>query len=415
MVGGGPAGMMAGFLLARQGLEVTVLEKHEDFHRDFRGDTIHPSTLEVLGELGLLEEFLALPHGEMTQVGVAFGAHQFTLTDFTRLPTRCRFMAFVPQWDFLDFLARAAASLPGFHLIRQAEMQDLIVEGGQVVGVRASTATGPLEIRSRLVIGADGRHSRVRDAAVLRRRTTGAPIDVLWSRLPRHEGEQLPLFSGGAGALISINRGEYWQIALAVPQGTLPALRERGITALHGRIAAIRPELADRATSLTWADAHPLEVRIDHLPRWHRAGLLCLGDAAHAMSPAGGVGVNLAVQDAVAASRMLGPILTRRTPTEGELDTVRRRRLPPARATQLMQARTLGGALPKTLEDVRTTPPLPLRLVAAMPPARRLLGRFIGLGARPEHVVARSARQRRDTGAVGNGDDQAMRAKIGLE
>ena len=387
IVGGGPAGMIAGLLLARRGLTVTVLEKHADFHRDFRGDTIHPSTLDLLGELGLLEEFLALPHDETRQVAVAFGEHELTLADFSRLPTRCRAMAFVPQWEFLDLLARAAAESPGFRLRRSTEMHSLIVEDGIVQGARALAPDGPLEIRARLVIGADGRHSRVREAAGLRRRSSGADLDVLWTRLPRREGEQLPLFNGGVGALICLDRGDYWQIALAVPKGTIEALRARGEEALRGRITASRPELTARAATLTWADIHPLEVRVDHLRQWHRPGLLCLGDAAHAMSPAGGVGINLAVQDAVAAARMLGPVLETRSPTPAELDAVRRRRLPPARLTQLIQDRVLGAALPPTLDEVRTTPPLLVRLLAAVPPARHVMGRAIGLGARPEHIA----------------------------
>ena len=387
IVGGGPAGMIAGLLLARRGLAVTVLEKHADFHRDFRGDTIHPSTLDLLDELGLLEEFLALPHDETRQVAVAFGEHELTLADFSRLPTRCRAMAFVPQWEFLDLLARAAAESPGFRLRRSTEMHSLIVEDGIVQGVRALAPDGPLEIRARLVVGADGRHSRVREAAGLRRRSSGAALDVLWTRLPRHEGERLPLFNGGVGALICLDRGDYWQIALAVPKGTIEALRARGEEALRGRITASRPELTARAATLTWADIHPLEVRVDHLRQWHRPGLLCLGDAAHAMSPAGGVGINLAVQDAVAAARMLGPVLETRSPTPAELDAVRRRRLPPARLTQLIQDRVLGAALPRTLDEVRTTPPLLVRLLAAVPPARHAMGRAIGLGARPEHLA----------------------------
>lgn len=386
IVGGGPAGMIAGLLLARRGLAVTVLEKHADFHRDFRGDTIHPSTLELLRELGLLDEFLALPHDETRGIGVAFGSRRYVLADFSRLPTCSRFVAFVPQWDFLDVLARAAHELPGFHLLRRTGMRELLIEDGTVVGVRADAPDGPLEIRARLVIGADGRHSRVREAAALPLRSSGAPLDVLWMRLPRHEGEQLPLFNGGVGALICLDRGDYWQIALAVPKGTIDALRARGEETLRARIAASRPELAARAATLTWEDIHPLEVRVDHLRRWHRPGLLCLGDAAHAMSPAGGVGINLAVQDAVAAARLLGPILATRTPTPAELDAVRRRRLPPARLTQRIQDRVLGAALPRTLDEVRTRPPLLVRVLAAVPPARHLMGRAIGLGARPEHL-----------------------------
>lgn len=402
LVGGGPAGLMAGYLLARQGIEVTVLEKHPDFHRDFRGDTIHPSTLELLGELGLLEEFLALPHDEMRRAEVSFGGRRRTIADLSRLPTRCRFMVFVPQWDFLDFLAREAEALPTFTLLREAEVTGLITEargpgrtGHRVTGVRARTPRGDLRITSRLVIGADGRSSLLRAATGLPLRTTGAPIDVLWMRVPKQPDEDLPLFTGGAGVLVLIDRGEYWQAAFVVPHGTIHAIRERGIGFLHRRLALARPELEERVRKLTWDDVHPLEVRVDHLRRWHVPGLLCIGDAAHAMSPAGGVGINLAIQDAVATARILGPVLAPspstsrapRTPTARELDAVRRRRLWPALVTQRIQAGVVAGAFPRTLDEVATGEPLALRVVGALPLMRHVVGRFIGVGVRPEHAT----------------------------
>lgn len=432
VVGGGPAGLMAGYLLARQGVEVTVLEKHSDFHRDFRGDTIHPSTLELLGELGLLDGFLALPHDEMRRAEVSFGSTRRTVADLSRLPTRCPFMVFVPQWDFLDFLARAAEALPTFRLVRETEATGLITApvaeglasartseraragagrqstGRRVTGVRARSARdgGALEIHTRLVLGADGRSSLMRAATGLPLRTTGAPIDVLWMRIPRRPHEDLPLFTGGAGVLVLIDRGEYWQAAFAVPHGTIERIRERGIGFLHGRLVLARPELEDRVGSLTWNDVHPLAVRVDHLTRWHVPGLLCIGDAAHAMSPVGGVGINLAIQDAVAAARMLGPILAPRAagphrsaggraPTSRELDAVRRRRLRPALLTQRIQAGVASGAFPRTLDEVATGEPLVLRLVGALPLLRHVTGRFIGVGVRPEHARRLGVPERR--------------------
>lgn len=430
VVGGGPAGLMAGYLLARQGVEVTVLEKHPDFHRDFRGDTIHPSTLELLGELGLLEDFLDLPHDEMRRAEVSFGSARRTVADLSRLPTRCRFMVFVPQWDFLDFLARTAETLPTFRLVRETEVTGLITApiegdpgsarisgraragrrsaGRRVTGVHARSARDgdALEIRARLVLGADGRSSLMRAATGLPLRTTGAPIDVLWMRIPRRPDEDLPLFTGGAGVLVLIDRGEYWQAAFAVPHGTIARIRVRGIGFLHRRLALARPELEDRVASLTWNDVHPLAVRVDHLTRWHVPGLLCIGDAAHAMSPVGGVGINLAIQDAVAAARMLGPILApraagphrpagSRAPTSRELDAVRRRRLWPALLTQRIQAGAASGAFPRTLDEVATGEPLVLRLVGALPLLRHVTGRFIGVGVRPEHATRLAPPERR--------------------
>lgn len=389
IVGGGPAGMMCGLLLARQGLRVAVLEKHADFLRDFRGDTVHPSTLDLLEDLGLGEDVEALPHRTMPEVRLDSGGRELVMADFRRLPTRARGIAFVPQWDLLDLLARAAQPLSGFTLHRSAEVTELLTEGERVVGVRATTPEGPREVRARLVIGCDGRDSRVRRLAGLRVRSSRSAMDVLWLRLPRHDGEPLPLFTLDAGILISIDRGAFWQIALAVPAGTVDHLRTSGIAQLHERIARARPELAGRATTLGWEDIHPLRVRIDHLPRWHRSGLLCIGDAAHAMSPAGGVGVNLAIQDAVATARMLGPVLAHRTPSGRELDAVRRRRLPAARVIQLLQSRMLSRRRLASAARHRTRPPLALRVLAAIPPARHLLGRLIGVGLRPEHLVDR--------------------------
>lgn len=344
--------MMAGFLPARSGIDVTVVEKYPDFFRDFRGDTIHPSTLEIIHELGLLERFLGLPHDRMSKVEIEFGGHRVTVADFTGLPVHSRFIAFVPQWDFLSLLADEATRYPNFTLLRETAVTDLLHEGDTVVGIAAERAGEPLRLRADLVIGADGRHSVTRRAAGLIPVASAAPIDVFWFRLPRRPGERAPLFTGGRGALVSIDRGEYWQLGYAIPHGAGADLRAEGLNAFRTRIAALRPAYSDRLAQLDdWAQIHELTVRVDHLRRWHRPGLLCIGDAAHAMSPAGGVGINLAIQDAVATANLLGPILRDRTPTPAELDAVRRRRLPPARITQMFQNRVLSGLYPHTLRE----------------------------------------------------------------
>lgn len=384
IVGAGPAGMMTGLLLARAGVEVTVLEKHSDFNRDFRGDTIHPSTLEILHDLGWQKEFLDLPHRRMPAVQVEFAGRAVTVADFTRLPVHAPFTAFVPQWDFLSFLAGKAAELPTFTLARNTHVTGLRTDGGAVTGVVAERHGEQIEIGADLVIGADGRHSVTRTAAGLKVSASAAPIDVLWFRLPRCPGEQLPLFTGGAGTLIVIDRDDYWQVAYAYPAGTGQRVRTAGLSALQERLTALRPELTDRAAALqSWDQVHELTVRVDRLHRWHRTGLLCIGDAAHAMSPAGGVGINLAIQDAVATANLLGPILRLRAPTPGELDRVRRRRWWPARITQLAQTRLLSGLYPT---QAASQVPLGLRLLDRAPFLRHVPGRLIGLGLRPERV-----------------------------
>ena len=314
ITGGGPAGMVLAYLLARAGVEVLVLEKHADFLRDFRGDTIHPSTLEVLHDLGLLDEFLKLPHDELRDIGVQIGDVQSTVADFTHLPTHCKFIVLMPQWDFLNFMADHAKRYPEFNLRMQAEVTDLIVDGDRVAGVRAKTQFGPLEVRAELVIGADGRRSVVREQAGLQVENLGSPIDVLWMRISRKPSDPAQTFGhiDSGRILVQIQRGDYWQCAFVIPKGGFDAMCERGLPAFREEIARLSPYFRDRVAELkTWDDIKLLTVTVDRLKQWYRQGLLCIGDAAHAMSPIGGVGINLAIQDAVAAANILAPAFRR--------------------------------------------------------------------------------------------------------
>jgi 2-polyprenyl-6-methoxyphenol hydroxylase-like FAD-dependent oxidoreductase len=390
IVGGGPAGLVAGLLLARHGVEVLVLEKHGDFLRDFRGDTIHPSTLELLDELGWIDEFLRLPHSKMTQVTVEMAGTPITFADFRRLKVRCPYVAFMPQWDFLDFLANKARAYRTFQLMMNTDVTELIEDADRVVGVRARTPEGQLEVRARLVLGADGRHSIVRRNANMKVLRNAPPMDVLWFRLSRRPREELVFFRPGRGhVLICINRGDYWQLAYVIPNGLFDAVKAAGLEALRSNIAELFPQLDDRTKELdTWDDVRFLSVSVDRLRRWFRPGLLCVGDAAHAMSPAGGVDINLAVQDAVATANILGPSLHRGdSPTVEELRRVQRRRQFPTQVTQAVQVRALRGLYPKDLHDDRSRHlPFAFRLFRRIPALRHLTGRFIGIGIRPEHV-----------------------------
>jgi 2-polyprenyl-6-methoxyphenol hydroxylase-like FAD-dependent oxidoreductase len=392
IAGGGPAGMMLGFLLARAGIPVLVLEKHADFLRDFRGDTIHPSTLEVMHELGLLDEFLRRPHQEVKTLGAQIGDELLQIADFRHLPTECRFMAFMPQWDFLDFLAEQAKRYPGFQLRMEAEVRELIVEGGRVTGLRATTQDGELKVSADLVVAADGRHSTVRERAGLDVIDLGAPMDVLWMRLSRRsddKGQTLGRIDAGR-IFVMLNRGEYWQCAFVIPKGCYDEICRRGLTALREEIAGLVPFFHDRVDELSdWSDVKLLSVAVDRLRVWHRPGLLCIGDAAHAMSPIGGVGINLAVQDAVAAANILAPRLLRRAVSEQDLHAVQRRREFPTRATQRLQVALQKRVIGRVLASSgKISPPLLLRLFGWMPFLRRLPARVIGLGFRPEHLRA---------------------------
>jgi 2-polyprenyl-6-methoxyphenol hydroxylase-like FAD-dependent oxidoreductase len=390
IVGGGPAGMMAGFLLARAGIDVIVLEKHKDFLRDFRGDTIHPSTLEVMHELGLLGEFLKLPHEEVTHLMGQVGDARITFADFTRLPTTCRFIALMPQWDFLNFLAAHGTRYPGFELRMQAEVADLAFEGERVVGVRGISPAGAFEIRADLVIGADGRHSAVRARAGLQVDDLGAPMDVLWMRLTRRPGDGFETLGRvDVGRLfVVLNRGDFWQCALVIPKGSAEEVRRKGIAAFRETIGELAPSLRDRLHELeSWDHVKLLTVTVDRLAQWYRPGLLCIGDAAHAMSPIGGVGINLAIQDAVAAANLLADPLRRRAVTKEDLAAVQQRRSFPTRATQWLQLFIQDRVLRRVLTGTtKPSPPLVLRLIARIPWLQRIPARLIGLGFRPEHV-----------------------------
>ena len=390
IAGGGPAGMMLGLLLARAGVEVVVLEKHADFLRDFRGDTIHPSTLEVLYELGLLDRFLALPHQEVSRINGQFGDLALTVADFSMLSTRCRFVAFIPQWDFLAFLAEASARYPGFHLRMQAEVVGLIEEAGSVVGLRANMPDGPLEVRASLVVGADGRHSTVRSHAGLSVEEFGAPMDVLWFRLSRRPSDPSdPIGRFDTGRIfIMLNRGDYWQCGFVIAKGSLEQIRAKGLPAFRDAVAQLAPFMAGRVGELhDWEPIKLLTVQVDRLRQWYCPGLLCIGDAAHAMSPVGGVGINLAIQDAVATANLLASPLRAGRLTTGDLRLVQERREWPTNMTQRVQLAIQNRVIRPVLGGSGTlTPPFAVRLLARFPFLRRIPARMIGLGFRSEHV-----------------------------
>jgi 2-polyprenyl-6-methoxyphenol hydroxylase-like FAD-dependent oxidoreductase len=390
IAGGGPAGVMLGFLLARAGIDVVVLEKHADFFRDFRGDTIHPSTLQLMHELGLLEAFLERPHQEIRQVQAQIGDTALTVADMTHLPTFSKFLVLMPQWDFLNFLAENGRRYPSFRLLMETTVTDLIVENGVVRGVRAQTGAGPLEIRAGVVVGADGRNSTVRAAAGLAVTEIGAPMDVLWMRVSRRPDDPAQILGriDFGKMMVMLDRGDYWQCAYVIRKGAFDALRSAGIEAFRAEIASLVPWLGDRLAELRdWNDIKLLTVSVDRLREWYRPGLLCIGDAAHAMSPIGGVGINLAVQDAVAAANVLYPAFTRGAPTTADLRAVQRRRVFPMAVIQAIQLAIQNRFLGHIF-DVKTKmkPPFALRLLAAIPLLRRILGYVIGVGIRPEHI-----------------------------
>jgi 2-polyprenyl-6-methoxyphenol hydroxylase-like FAD-dependent oxidoreductase len=383
--------MMLGFLLARAGVDVVVLEKHADFLRDFRGDTIHPSTLEVMYELGLLDRFLQRPHQRVPQLTGQIGDVSLTIADFSHLPTHCKFIALMPQWDFLNFLSAEAQRYPTFHLRMESEVTRLVERNGRVIGVEATTPSGVLRVDAELTVGADGRNSVVREQAALEIEDLGAPIDVLWmqlSKLPGDRNQTLGRIVAGR-IFVTIDRGDYWQCAYVIRKGGIEEVRKRGLPAFRNDIAALAPDLKDRVGELKdWNDVKLLTVRVDRLRTWYRAGLLCIGDAAHAMSPVGGVGINLAIQDAVAAANILAAPLRQGVVAERDLRAVQKRREFPTRIVQraqvFVQTRVMGSVLGKTGQPI----PLPrvLQLIRKWPVLRRIPAYFVGVGVRPEHV-----------------------------
>jgi 2-polyprenyl-6-methoxyphenol hydroxylase-like FAD-dependent oxidoreductase len=391
IVGGGPAGVMLGYLLARAGVDIVVLEKHGDFLRDFRGDTVHPSTLEVMHELGLIEGFLRRPHQEYPQVGGRFGNIDAKMADFSHLPTYCKFIALMPQWDFLNYLTEQGQQFPGFSLRMQNEATDLIEENGGIAGVKGKAPSGSFEVRAHLTIGADGRHSIVRKQAGLPVEDLGAPIDVLWMRLPKQPGDAdytLGHFKTGK-LLVTINRGDYWQCAFVISKGAFEQIQQRGLPAFRESVAEAAPFLRDRTNALQdWNDIKLLSVMVDRLRRWSRPGLLCIGDSAHAMSPIGGVGINLAIQDAVAAANILAEPLRRDAVTAAHLLAVQRRRMLPTQLTQAFQIQAHKRVVEPVLKGQTTFAKLPLvvKLFNDFPVLRRIPARLIGMGFRPEHV-----------------------------
>jgi 2-polyprenyl-6-methoxyphenol hydroxylase-like FAD-dependent oxidoreductase len=392
IAGGGPAGMMLGFLLARAGVPVVVLEKHADFFRDFRGDTVHPSTLELMYELDLLDEFLKLPHQRVETLTGQVGAQHLTMIDFRHLPTHCKYIALMPQWDFLNFLAEHGKRYKAFDLQMKAEATDLIEEGGRVVGLRAKTPDGTLTVRADLIVGCDGRHSTVRQKAGLRSEDYGAPMDVLWFRLPRRNDDAADTFGHieAGRMMIMLDRGDYWQCAYVIQKGGIEKIKAEGVDAFRRRVLDMSPFLADRAGELkSFDDIKLLSVTVDRLQKWWRPGLLCIGDAAHAMSPIGGVGINMAVQDAVAAANRLAAPLARGMVTDEDLQAIQDRRTLPVRFTQWLQLNIQKRIISRVLGmegGRRPKPPLFFKLFNVFPVLRRIPARLLGVGIRPEHI-----------------------------
>ena len=389
IVGGGPAGVMLGYLLARAGVDVKVLEKHKDFFRDFRGDTVHPSTLEVIYELGLLDDFLKVPHQVLTTVGGVFGDYSFTAADFRHLPTHCKFVALMPQWDFLDFFSEKAKRFPGFDLRMQHEAVDVTRDARRITGVVAHTPTGEVQIKADVVIACDGRQSTMRKAAQLEVIEEGVPIDVLWFRISRNTNDPERLLGNVnyGRALVLINRGDYFQAGLIIRKGSFDDIKSRGLEDFRQIVRKIAPYLGDRVNELTdWTQIKLLSVQINHLAKWYRPGLLCIGDAAHAMSPAGGVGINLAIQDAVATANLLAAPIRERRVTDADLARVQQRREFPTRVTQKVQVFAHKG-FQRVFEDPGPIKaPWQLKTIVSIPGVQRLTGRAVGMGARPEHV-----------------------------
>ncbi|MFG1919670.1 FAD-dependent oxidoreductase [Micromonospora sp. NPDC048898] len=390
VAGGGPAGMVAGLLLARAGVQVTVLEKHDDFFRDFRGDTVHPATLEVMHELGLLDELLELPHTKVPQTTINVGGRGYQMIDFRHLPTVCKFLVIMPQWDFLNFLAEKARRYPGFTLEMGTRAVEVLRSDARVTGVRARNADGEFVIQSDLVIAADGRDSTLRASAGLRPRDLGSAIDVLWWRLPKHDTSAPTLgYLRHGQILVTIDRGDYYQCGAIVPKGAFDRIHARGLAAFRASIARTAPPLASVVGELTgWDAVKLLSVQVNRLRTWHRPGLLFIGDAAHAMSPAGGVGVNYAIQDAVAAANAVAVPLREGRLRSEHLEAVRKRRYRPVSLMQAIQVRQARQLAPLGDETARRDPIRLIAIASVFPPLKRIMGRVVGLGFRREHVTS---------------------------
>ncbi|MCC8963896.1 FAD-dependent oxidoreductase [Bradyrhizobium sp. Pear76] len=394
VVGGGPAGMMLGYLLGRAGVDVVVLEKHADFFRDFRGDTVHPSTLQVMDELGLIHGFLKLPHQDIQKLDGMFGGTSVRIADLSRLSVKYPFIAMMPQWDFLNFLRESGKRFTALKVLMSAEATDLIRRGDAVAGVRANTPDGPIDIEADLTIGCDGRHSIVRERAGLAVEEIGAPMDVLWFRVGRRPDETENLFArvDNGKMMVTFDRGDYWQCAYVIAKGQYEAVKARGLPALLDDVLRLAPILKPGIGDVkSFDDVKLLTVAINRLTRWTRPGLLCIGDAAHAMSPIGGVGVNLAVQDAVATANILAAKLAQGCPSEDELDAVRRRREFPVRLTQRMQVIAQNNIISAALKAGDQPMPFAVRLITAMPWLQGLTARLVAVGVRPEHVHSPAA------------------------
>lgn len=396
VAGAGPAGLMLGFLLARAGVDVTVVEKHADFLRDFRGDTIHPSTLQVIEELGLIDDFLALPHTRAEKLSAEMGGRTITIADFSKLPLKNRFIAFMPQWDFLNFLAAQASGYPNFRLIMQAEVTEVRKRAGKVAGLSIRTPERNIEIEADLVVGADGRNSIVRQKAGLVVESFGVPSEVVWMKLSKQAGDPNEVMghAGPRQGFVLIDRGDYWQCGFVVRKTTFADIQGRGIEAFRKMVADVSPLPAGRVGELrSFDDTSLLTVRIDRLAQWWRPGLICIGDAAHAMSPIGGVGVNLAIQDAVAAANILAVPLREGRLTDADLAAVEKRRRFPTKATQKMQLMMRSSRRKDEGEEAkRKGPPAFIRGIARWPVLAHLAGRLMGMGFRMEHVKAPKSR-----------------------
>ncbi|HEX5429971.1 MAG TPA: FAD-dependent oxidoreductase [Patescibacteria group bacterium] len=391
IAGGGPAGIMLGFLLVRAGVDVTILEKWPDFFRDFRGDTIHPSTMDILNELGLLDEFLKLPHQEIPRVVAAIGDQEITIADFEHLHVRCPFLGFMPQWDFLNFIAEYGRKFSNFHLLMETEALDLIYENGKATGLTARNSSGTFDIRAKLVVGADGRHSVVREKSHLPNQSLGAPMDVLWFRISRKKSDPVPVLGRleRGEMMIMIDRDDYWQCGFIIPKGNFEQTKQQGLGSLHTRILDLAPFLESRSQEISdWSQVKLLSVAVERLSQWYQDGLICIGDAAHAMSPIGGVGINLAIQDAVAAANILIPAFRRGGPKLSDLQAIQKRRQLPTKIIQRMQIYIQNHLIYHVVAgDLKLQVPWFLKLLSRFPALRRIPARMIGVGFRPEHVT----------------------------